>query len=436
MRCLRPTFLPLLLAIGACTDQVTAPGVCPNFCPTDSLTVEDLVLTDVIRRDSAYSGYVQAYQGEALAVANVPGVVDSRALFLMSKTALAVSGGDTIPATLDSSWLHMNIVHRDPNGTNLWVKVYSLPLALDSTTAFADLIPAFSAAPVDSANIQALLADTVITDTILTKPWGGPFRTDGAGHVLRVVDADSILSLYFALDSLQAPFSAGDSGQLAFGVRVAADTLAGVALGTREMGRDASVRRFYHYSLMIDSTRDSTVYAVAEQQSTFDSFVFDPPNPALDSGAVASTLVVGGAPAVRSLVRVKVPSLLRDTADVVRATLVLVPTAAVRAAAGDSFSVVATPVVTDLGPKSPLNGNTSLWGRVTVRPGSADTIRIELTDLVRAWSRDTTAATALVLSQRPEAATYAQIRFYSSRAPAFRPSLHVTYVRRFPFGAP
>jgi len=139
---------------------------------------------------------------------------------------------------------------------------------------------------------------------------------------------------------------------------------------------------------------------------------------------------------VRSLVRVKVPSLLRDTADVVRATLVLVPTAAVRAAAGDSFSVVATPVVTDLGPKSPLNGNTSLWGRVTVRPGSADTIRIELTDLVRAWSRDTTAATALVLSQRPEAATYAQIRFYSSRAPAFRPSLHVTYVRRFPFGAP
>jgi len=36
----------------------------------------------------------------------------------------------------------------------------------------------------------------------------------------------------------------------------------------------------------------------------------------------------------------------------------------------------------------------------------------------------------------PEAASFTEIRFYSSRAPAFRPALHVTYVKRFPFGTP
>jgi hypothetical protein len=437
MRRLRPIVLPVLLAIGGCTDRITAPGVCPTFCPTDSLRVEDVLLADVIDRDSAYSGYVVAYQSEALAVANVPGAVDSRAIFLVSKTLTQViSGADTAPISVDSSRLHVNIVHRDTSATNLWVKVYGLPRDLDSTKTFADLAPAFGAAPVDSVNITALLADSAITDTILTQPWGGPFRTDSAGHVLRVVDADSILSLYFVLDTLKVPFSAADSGQVAFGIGVAPDTLASIALGTQEVGRDATLRRFYHYSKMIDSTSDSTVYAVADQVTTFDSFVFDPPNPALDAGAVDSTLVVGGAPSVRSLVRLTVPSFLRDTVDVVRATLILVPTAAVQAAAGDSFSVVAIPLIADLGAKSPLNNDTRLWGRVTVRPGSADTLRMELTDVVRIWARDTTATTAFELAQRPEGATYAQIRFYSSRVPAFRPSLHVTYVRRFPFGAP
>jgi hypothetical protein len=59
-----------------------------------------------------------------------------------------------------------------------------------------------------------------------------------------------------------------------------------------------------------------------------------------------------------------------------------------------------------------------------------------MTNLIRVWALDTTATTAFVLGQLPEAATYTQLRFYSTRTPAFRPALHVTYVRRFPFGTP
>jgi hypothetical protein len=63
-------------------------------------------------------------------------------------------------------------------------------------------------------------------------------------------------------------------------------------------------------------------------------------------------------------------------------------------------------------------------------------VNIELTNLVRSWSLDTTLATAFVIGQVPEAASYSEIRFYSSRAAAFRPGLHVTYVKRFRFGNP
>jgi len=95
-------------------------------------------------------------------------------------------------------------------------------------------------------------------------------------------------------------------------------------------------------------------------------------------------------------------------------------------------------VITDLGAKSPLSTNAQFFRLTPVHlNGAADTMRIEMTTLIRAWARaDTTAITSFVLQQRPEGSSYAQIRFYSTRAPAFRPALHVTYVRRYAFGTP
>jgi hypothetical protein len=429
----------LLLAAAACTEQPVAPGVCPEFCPADSIHVQDTILTDVIRRDSAFSGYLQGHESEALAVASVPGVVESRAIFLMDTIPTRqFPAGDTVgvPITVDSSWLRVQIIRRDTNATNLWIKLYRLPLTLDSNTTFDSVAAAFGAAPVDSVNLDSLLADTLVTDTALTKLRGGPYRIDADGRFLQEAGDSTTLLLTFPLDTLQAPFVVADAGRLAFGVRVAADSLASIALGSRDVpgSRDAALRRFFHYQQMIDSTTDSTVFANASRLTTFDSFVFDPPTPALDSAALDTSLVVGGVPAVRTLIRVAIPQFLRDTADIVRATLILVPLAAVQGSPGDSFGILARPVITDIGPKSPLSPNAALWGRLTVHLGSADTLRMEVTDMVRGWVLDTASAPTMVLGQVPEAASYTQIRFYGSRASTFRPALHVTYVRRFPFG--
>jgi hypothetical protein len=77
-----------------------------------------------------------------------------------------------------------------------------------------------------------------------------------------------------------------------------------------------------------------------------------------------------------------------------------------------------------------------VFGFKTIHLSSADTVRVEVTDMVRGWAFDSTAPTALMLGQAPEAGSYSELRFYSSRAPAFRPALRVTYVKRFPFGVP
>jgi hypothetical protein len=212
-------------------------------------------------------------------------------------------------------------------------------------------------------------------------------------------------------------------------VRVAADSLTSIEIGSNEALRGAELVWFYTYP----DTNAAPLQASRSRGALFDSFVFNPPTPPLDSN-----LAVGGSPSARSLLRVKIPELLRDSADVVRATLILVPVGPVPGARGDSFAVFARPVITDLGAKSPLSTNATFFGLAPVRlNGAADTMRIEMTTLIRAWARaDTTAITSFVLQQRPEGSSYAQIRFYSTRAPAFRPALHVTYVRRYAFGTP
>jgi hypothetical protein len=419
----------LLLALGACTEQVTAPGACPDYCPGGSISVVDTIF-DAIERDSAFSGYLNASEGVALPVADLPGTVDSRAIFRLSGIPDRVRNraGDstTVPTTLDSARLRLEIVHRDTGTTNLWFKLYRMPVAIDTTTTFADLVPAFTDSILDSVNVSALLTLPPISDTATVRIWGGTIQTDSAGHVL-VTDADSNLVLWIALDSAQARYVAADTGRVAYGVRVSADTLASISLGANEGSRGPAITWFFNYPDTSAVPRDTSV----NRGAPFDSFVFDPPTPPIDSN-----LAVGGVPAARSLLRVVIPPQLRDSADVVRATLILVPVGPVPGARADSFSVLARPVVADLGAKSPLGINSAFFGVETVRLNSSDTIRIEMTNLIRSWAVDTSATTAFVLSQAPEAGSYTQIRFFSTRAPAFRPALHVTYVRRYAFGTP
>src|SRR5205823_7983760 len=110
------------------------------------------------------------------------------------------------------------------NATNLFLKVYPLPITIDSTTTFADVDPALSSRALDSVNVSTLLALPAVFDST-TKPEFGSdstqdsIRTDGAGHTLQInrTTTDTVLKVFFDLDTLGVPFSRPDSGKAAFG---------------------------------------------------------------------------------------------------------------------------------------------------------------------------------------------------------------------------
>jgi hypothetical protein len=439
-------WLVLLVVAWACTENATSPGVCPNFCPGDSIAIRDTILTSIIDRDSSFRGYVPSYGAEAMTAADVPGVIDSRAFFTTDSvfTRVAPKSGDTttVPINVDSSRVRFIIGRRPKNTTNLQLRLFRLPVTADSTSDFASLDPDFTATPAASLNLTELLALPAITDSQTIFRWDSiwgtqstdSIRVDAAGNVLQmhINPSDTTLAVYFKLDTLQGPFSVADTGRSAWGVRVAADSFASVILGASQLGQSIPLIRWYfHYTIpdTVSATPDSVVVANRVPPLRFHNFVFNPPTAPLDSN-----LAVGGVPSTRALLRVALPAFLHDSIDVVRATLVLVPVNAVPGAPSDSFQILARAIAADLGAKSPLSQNSALSGTTTVHTGSADTLRIELTTMVRAWSLDTTLVTALIMGQSPEATSYTEIRFYSSRAPAFRPALHVTYVKRFRFG--
>jgi hypothetical protein len=433
----RFAYVVLFLA-AACTEQSTSPGVCPNFCPGGAIDIHDTIFAAIIERDSSFRGYVPSYQAEAMTAADAPGVVDSRAFFatdtMVRRVAPKIGDTATVPITVDSTRVRFVIVRRAKNTTNLRLRLYQLPLTVDSTSDFASLDPYFTGPVVDSLNVSDLLALPAIGDTQTVRLWGDSIRVDTARHVLQISRADSSVAVYFNLDTLQSPFSETDSGRVAFGVRVAADSLASVTLGTTESGGNTPlVRRFFHYTIpdTVSATPDSVVNTDRTLANRFDNFVFSPVTPPSDAN-----LAVGGVPSARSVVRVALPAYLHDSIDVVRATLILVPVNAVQGVASDSFHLLARPVLTDLGAKSPLSTNSTLYGSAVVHIGFPDTVQLEMTNLVRAWSLDTSMVTTFVLGQVPEATSYTEVRFYSSRTPAFRPALHVTYVKRFRFGEP
>src|SRR2546427_8375227 len=127
-------------------------------------------------------------------------------------TLFRSNSGDTTTSPVvgaDSMKLTLTTPRRDTATHNLTLKLYRLPVTIDSTTTFADVRSAFTDT-LRAVNVDALLA----------KPGG----VDSATGDQATIDTTSkFLKVTLKLDSLQAPYVPGDSGKLGIGVRVGAD---------------------------------------------------------------------------------------------------------------------------------------------------------------------------------------------------------------------
>jgi len=418
----------------ACTEDLTAPGKCPNFCPTTKIQQTDTIIAGMIGRDSSYGrpiGYVSP-QGAGVLLADSLPTLDSRPIIRFGPVATRalIASTDTTTGPLmgpDSVRVQLQIVRRDTSAHNLRLSFYRLPLTIDSTTGFAALSDSFNVTPVRRINVDRLLAlpgqiDSATGDRVTIDSTFAPLQ--------RFV-------LVFRFDSLQIPWVPTDSGKVALGIRVTADKPTSTALASLESGAGAGLtwyNRFDSAGTIIDKHQSAA--------AAFDAFVFDQVPPALDSN-----LTVGGVPSARSLLRVDLPRAIRDSTQIVRATLILVPAVAAQGVPGDSFFVAVHQVAADFGAKSPVATSTTLHpDSATVFVGKLDTVTVEVTNFLRAWQTDTTIPHTLLLrqvidipnavSRLQEGATFSEIRFYSSRALAYRPALHLTYLPRYPFGTP
>jgi hypothetical protein len=313
----------------------------------------------------------------------------------------SVNVRDTLRAyTIDSVALSFTVAARDTNLTGLQLLLYRLTPSFDSSTTFAAVDPAFVP--------ESLIATIPVPDTL------------NSGTVRAVFDA---------ADLGRVVIPASDSGRLAVGIRIAAPTATGVRLGALAGGSGPIFTTYVTLDVPDTGTAKLRTLALGAAFNTHVSEV---------SQVVDSTqLAVGGAPSARALLRFNLPSRIRDSATIVRATLELTPVTPITGLATDPARLLSQAVLADVGAKSPVS---SVAGRVpedTLETG-ATAVSLEAVRLVELWIGTTTRPSALVLSLTPEAASFTRPVFYSTRAadPALRPRLRISYLLPFPFETP
>jgi hypothetical protein len=427
----RSTLLALGVAatLAACTEDATAPGRCPAFCPGGQIQLVDTVLY-VISRDSSFVGYVQADSSALMLAVNAFGL-DSRPIFLLGPVAAhaiisTTDTGYTNAISVDSATLTLNLVRRDTLATNLRLNLYRLPTTIDTSATLASLSGPFTDSLLRSLNLDSIRALAGGVDSVAGDSVTG---TDSLHIGLRVV---------IHLDSAQANYVAADSGRSAFGIRITADSLASVAF-TSVQGGAGPVLTWWG---TFDSAGTNVHRSMGAGANVFNSSVSNVSAPVLDSN-----LLVGGVPSARSLLRFAIPRSIRDSTQVVRATLLLFPVTAPVGVPTDSILLNVARISTDIGAKSPCVpvpavcafpglGDSSVLVSTGVPIGHGDTIATDITLILHAWQGDTLAPQALMLSQSPEGGNLVSLRINSSRTTAFRPALHLTYVPRYRFGTP
>lgn len=390
-----------VITIVGCQEKLTAPADCPALCPGGQPQIFDEVFTAVSGADSSFVGYVQPHQAAALLVSNGLQGFEERGLVRFLARSATVSVGDTARTyTIDSVALSFTLVARDTNLTGLQLLLYRLTPSIDSATTFAAIDPGFVP--------ESLIATVDVPDTL---------------------NAGTVRTVFQGADLSRVEIPASDSGRLALGLRIAAPTATGVRVGALAGGSGPIFTTYTTLDVPDTGTAKLRTIPLGAAFSTYVSQVPQAVDPTL--------LAVGGAPSARALLRFNLPSRIRDSATIVRATLELTPVAPITGLATDPARLLSRAVLADVGAKSPVS---SVAGRVpedTLEAGTS-AVSIEAVRLVELWLGTTTRPTALALSLTPEAASFSRPVFYSTQAadPALRPRLRISYLLSFPFETP
>ncbi len=387
--------LALALALTGCQERLTQPGECPELCPGGTPEVLEEVLEAVPALDSTFTGFAERGSGAVLLVSGgVPTPADTNlAVVVFNPRPDQIRFRDTLRSyTVDSIRLGVGLIARDTAVNNLRFELYRLPPLDTASITYAGLRPLVTP--------TALVATVAVPDSALRGP---------QTVMLRGAELNPL-----ALTP--------EDGRLRLAIAVVGDAPTGARIGDVASVVPTTFESFV--TPIVENTTGQQIVVAIE----FDSYAssVDPvPNPDL--------LSIGGTPASRSLIRFPWPLRLRDSASVVRATLELVPAAAIRGLPNDPATLEARSLTTDLGAKSPVDP-VSLSTEV-LAAGTTGTVEVEVGPLVRRWQGPNAFPSTLELQISPEAGTFTEATFGSSRLGTV-PRLRLEYLRAFPFERP
>lgn len=379
----------LLLAAGACKEQLAIPSECPGLCPGGILTLRDTVLDPVPSGDSSFVGYIGRNEALGLALTTGSAAGDAYGVLTFNSLPDSVTVGTTRYAyEVDSVALSVSIVSRDTALDNSRLVFYRLPGLTDSTATFGDI---------EALLIEERLIDTlVIADSVISGP----------------------VSLWLKGEQLERiALEAGDGGQLAVGIRLLTTAPSGIRLGSRLLAGLAPIR--YSYVTAPEAPE-------AERKRTIETTT-------LYSSHVRSTLlvsdpdllVVGGLPTARAILRFMLPEHIRAEGNLLRATLELTPSRPFYGLAHDPTFIEIRQVIADLGARSPP---AATGGARTELPlTGSGVLQLEVGNLVGVWFASTAVPRILYLSVAPEGFAFGEPVFYSSRSTTGQPRLRITY---------
>lgn len=395
-----------LAAIAGCREQLTTPGRCPEVCPSGKVVLADTLLTTADVADTSVRGYWVVREAaylltstfdslHSVALVQFQPLVDSAWYPTTSDTAHV--------GTRDSVVLSLQLLQRDTAVKQIRLLVYRLPAQFDTGTSYS--------------SIQPFFADSELVDTIAV-----PDSARSGNYTFRI--ADSLV------------ISPVDSGVVSLGIALLAPASTALTLGSGNGGASLSttgpsLTYFVHARAPLDSL-SKTFFT----EPHYALFVMSPPPGQPPLGVLA----VGGIPTARATLRLSLPKVVVDSNGVVRATLLLNTASAAGGFAGDSFTVIAQPVVRDFGVKSVLWPDTTVSGVVVVHQGQTGLVSLDIAPILRFWGTTVGDSTPrlVVLRVTPEAAVLGSAEFVGQAAGAGAggPQLQVTYVKPYTFGVP
>jgi hypothetical protein len=408
----------LLLGFAACTEQVTGSLGCPQLCGDQSASLRDTTLTGALVTDSVLTGYPQ---------------------FGGSRDFTLIAQGDTADVRLVMRFDTLPNTFRHPNAV-----VDSAVTRVDSAR-LTFVVDTSAGRPTAPVTIEAFDVDTTAADSLTSAllPLFRPDRRIGS-RTYSVAEIRDTLPLPISDAVVLAKATAG--AHLRVGLRVSSTQSVRLRVAGSVYTPILTFRVTPDTAVKKDSVAIISNTPAGDPIATIFAMY-----PIVVAGALPApgpgVLAVGGLSGARTYLRFDVPTILVDSVQVIRASLLLNQVASrVVASAADTIPIVVNPVlvgsqVTDVATIVQLAGAPTLAGLDTVRlaPKDAGLRSIELVNLFRAWRQvgAENSIRAIVLRAAREANSSAELNFVSLEgAVALRPRLRITYVPRRGFGLP